>query len=80
MLSHVGMPAYLVFCHCFPRAKRQSIDDSVEEFQNISSTAILTNDSHFHALVHWTGFPHENIFILTRQLTGGVSGESWLWR
>ncbi len=49
---------------------------------DLSTAAILTNDSHFHAIVHWTGYPHENIFILTRQPSEstGLSIETWLWR
>ena len=51
-----------------------------EEPEVISTIATLTNDSHFHAIVHWTGYPRENIFVLTRKVVNSISEESWLWR
>lgn len=38
------------------------------------------NDTHYHGLVHWTGFPSQVLFILTRSRVTGHSSESWLWR
>ena len=38
------------------------------------------NDTHYHGLVHWTGYPSEVLFILTRSRVTGHSSESWLWR
>ena len=41
----------------------------------------LSNDSHNQALVHWTGYPSQVVFVLTREVTtSGHSTESWLWR
>ncbi len=56
------------------RVRRQAAAD------NIGYTARLDNDNHYQAVVHWTGHPSEDIFIVTRKVVNGHSTESWLWR
>ena len=64
-----------VDCHAICRLyRRQSTADG------IGYTAHLTGDNHRHGLVHWTGFPSEYLFVLTRNVVTGTSRESWLWR
>ena len=54
------------------------------EDDSIGYTARLRNDHHSFALVHWTGYPSEALFILTRRRTRAsgyvYSDESWLYR
>lgn len=60
------------------RERRDTEDDQV------GYTARLTDDHHNFALVHWTGYPSEALFILTRKRSRSsgytLSEESWLWR
>ena len=64
---------FCVICRLF---KRQS----PENFNSIGYTARLRNDHHLHGLVHWTGYPSEVLFMLTRNTVAGFVSESWLWR
>ena len=63
------------------RDRRQS--NPVED-DSIGHTAVLEDDHHSFALVHWTGYPSEHLFILTRRrtLASGYkySDQSWLWK
>jgi len=58
--------------------KRQTSSDG------IGYTAALNGDNHNQAVVHWTGYPSEHLFIVTRDReTNDIyshSRESWLWR
>ena len=58
--------------------QRRDADDE------IGYTASLNGDRHTFALVHWTGYPSEVLFVLTRRRTRqsgySYSDESWLWR
>ena len=58
--------------------KRQTSSDS------IGHTATLSGDNHNQAVVHWTGYPSEHLFIVTRDRESNDpyshSRESWLWR
>lgn len=62
--------------------KRQSPSTT----SGIGTTAHLSGDNHNQAVVHWTGYPSERIFIVTRARIGFGRGkqahsrESWLWR
>ena len=73
----ISIGAFIVsssLCVSLYRVKRQSAND------NIGYSAHLEGDNHFQAVVHWTGHPSEDIFIVTRKVVSGHSTESWLWR
>lgn len=62
------------------KANRLFKRQSPENLDSIGYTARLRNDHHLHGLVHWTGYPSEVLFMLTRNTVAGFVSESWLWR
>ena len=67
-----GHACVFVPCRLF---RRQAASAS-----GIGYTQRLPGDNHLHGLVHWTGYPSEFLFILTRNRASGQVSESWLWR
>ena len=50
----------------------------------IGYVSMLNGDGHTHAVVRWSGYPSDVVFVLTRRRTRASrytnSDQSWLWR